>query len=69
MEGNEHPQCPLVSGNKEVGNYTNTLGQRFYGRPDENPAVTNHLNKAVAQPRKCQIIQLDMEEEFPCSKK
>eukprot|EP00957_Ditylum_brightwellii_P125918 9598846-Ditylum_brightwellii.AAC.1 len=65
MEGYEYLRHPLVLGNREVGNYAKALGQRFYGGPDENPAATNHLNKAVAQPRKCQITQLDMGEEFP----
>eukprot|EP00957_Ditylum_brightwellii_P145935 11113236-Ditylum_brightwellii.AAC.1 len=65
MEGYEHPRCPLVWGNKEIGNYAKALGQRFYGGPDKNLVPTNHLNKAVARPRKFQIIQLDMAEEFP----
>eukprot|EP00957_Ditylum_brightwellii_P133713 10195049-Ditylum_brightwellii.AAC.1 len=47
MEGYEYPRHPLVSSNREVGNYAKALGQRFYSGPDENPAAINHLNKAV----------------------
>eukprot|EP00957_Ditylum_brightwellii_P101221 7713702-Ditylum_brightwellii.AAC.1 len=62
MKGYEHPRRPLVSGNKEVGNYAKALGQRFYVGPDDNPAATSQLNKAAARPRKRQTIQLDMGE-------
>eukprot|EP00957_Ditylum_brightwellii_P127721 9740172-Ditylum_brightwellii.AAC.1 len=64
MEGYEQPRCPLVLGNTEVENYAKALGQCFYSGPDDNPVATNHLNKAATQPRKHQIVQLDMGEEF-----
>eukprot|EP00957_Ditylum_brightwellii_P001112 88478-Ditylum_brightwellii.AAC.1 len=65
MKGYKHPRHPLVLGNKEVGNYAKALGKRFYDGPDDNPVATSHLNKAAAQSRKRQIIQLDVGEEFP----
>eukprot|EP00957_Ditylum_brightwellii_P058285 4419188-Ditylum_brightwellii.AAC.1 len=60
MKGYEYPRHPLASRNKEVGSYTKALGQRFRGGPDTNPAATSQLNKAVARPRKRQIVHLDI---------
>eukprot|EP00957_Ditylum_brightwellii_P111098 8471655-Ditylum_brightwellii.AAC.1 len=52
MKEYKHTRHPLVSGNKEVGNYVKALGQHFYGGTDDNPAATSQLNKAAARPRK-----------------